>query len=333
MRVLFIPSAVRKPFGSIDHWTARAWRESGHTIKILFPGAQFKKRLHAAVAQFRPQLLFAMLGNKWKREDCEEITHLSIPSGIWYTDDPYAIDESLRTCTYFRHVWTNERAAVPVYQGVGCQRVTHLPLGVETRVYRPRSVVQRYRSDVLILGSAFENRLRVVESLLPILVRYRLRIVGPGWQRLPSYRNIRHCVISGWVSPLEASRYYNGAKVVLNIHRTADDTHLKQNRLGVPAETPNNRVLEIGACRSFQIVTKRKGMSDLLPDGIIPAYQSLSELKDRIREALCHPQYRRERAWEVYRRVIQDHRYQKRILRMIRDIDFAKIGADQNRMH
>lgn len=320
MRMLFVPSSIRKPFGSIDRWIVSAWRESGYLVQILLPGKHFITRFQQAVSAFKPQFLLAMLGNKWSSGDLESIQRSPLPTGIWYTDDPYAIDESLRTCRYFDYVWTNERAAVPFYKKQDCQRVKHLPLGVNTRVFRPFAVPRKYRSEVLILGSAFENRLHEVESLLPNLARRHLRIVGPGWQRLPSYSPIRDRVVLRWVSPREASYYYNGAEVVLNIHRASTDPYLGQNRHQVDAETPNNRVLEIAACRSFQLITHRKGVSDLFNAGELVSYSSIPELKEQIEAALSHPRKRRRLAHLAYGRTFQSHRYHDRVRQMAREI-------------
>ncbi|MFC4077977.1 CgeB family protein [Salinithrix halophila] len=317
MRAVFVPSSVRKPFGSIDRWIKQAIEQAGTATRVVVPGERFPQRLEESVRLFHPDFLLTTLGCRLDTDALHAMAALDIPSAIWYTDDPYAVDQSLTTCRFFNYVFTVESACVPVYRKAGCNQVFHLPLAAPDPFFFRKKPEDAYRSDVLILGSAFRNRLEEVDRLASILASCRTKIVGQGWERLRSYKKLSGTFRSEWVSPQEAAHYYRGAQVVLNIHRSPDDPYLDQNRDGVQAETPNNRTFEIAACRSFQLASYREGLSSLYPGGEVVSYRTERELRKLLAASLLSPAKRYQKAILAYRRTCKQHRYLHRIQRIL----------------
>ncbi|SFS60820.1 CgeB family protein [Marininema halotolerans] len=325
MKAIFLPSTIRKPFAFIDHCIEKTLDKVGVHPLVHLPGKGFAKRIRQSIQQFQPAFLLANLGCRLTSQELEVIQSLSIPTVIWYTDDPYAIDQSLTTCRFFDYIFTNEEAAISVYQGAGCDNVYHLPLATSLPTFTPRKIALRYQSDVLILGSAFLNRLEEVDFLARRLPSSTLKIVGPGWRKLSNYRRLQDRIRGGWVDPKEAARYYSGAKIVLNIHRAANDPHLGQNRQGVAALTPNNRLFEIASCRAYQLMSYRPGITSLFAGGEIDTYNGRDELPERIRTLLKQEKWRQESAERACALTWQQHRYVHRIQRILKELPFESV--------
>jgi spore maturation protein CgeB len=317
MKVVYVPSAIRKPFSFIDVTVVQAMKRIGLQVFVIQPGESLEQKWNNLTKQMCPDFLLAMLGERLTEANLQLIKTLPIPKAVWYTDDPYAIDRAIRTCHVFDWVFTNESEAVPVYKKKCTARVIHLPLAAPHLTYKSlHTVPHSYRAQIVLVGSAFQNRLAIIEKMSPFLKRFQTRLVGPGWDRLAgkSFFHLR----KGWVKPNEVCRYYNGARIVLNIHRSFDDPYLKQNRLRVRAATPNNRLFEIAACGAFQIIDFRQDLQKYYesPEEIV-SFQSVEELKEKIRFYLPREQLRRKIAARAYQRTLREHLYEHRIQKMV----------------
>lgn len=316
MKMVYVPSAIRKPFSFIDHSIIQAMKKIGLDVSLLRPGTPFEKEWVKLRKKGTPDFLLVMLGERLTLENLQLIQTFPFPKAIWYTDDPYAIDRALKSCAFFDWVFTNESVAVPVYQR-NCQAsVSHLALAAPDSYYLPlKKVSPMYRSQLVLVGSAFQNRMQTVMKLSPYLKKFRTRLVGPGWYRLSSST---FSIRKGWIEPEEVCRYYNGAHIVLNIHRSFHDPYLKQNKRKVRAETPNNRLFEIAACASFQIMDHRRDLNKYFePAKEIVTYGSLEELKEKIAFYLPRKQLRQKIAQQAYQRTLKEHLYEHRIQEML----------------
>jgi spore maturation protein CgeB len=322
MRGVYVATSVRKPFGFLDGQVVRALRCVGVEVVHVSPGPGFPSKLARVVRSHRPHFILAMLGCRLKEADLQAIRRLPVPTAVWYTDDPYAVDDSLRTCRFFDFVFTNERTCVSVYRRYGCKNVIHLPLAAPYPAYAPRRTSFDYRSRICLLGSAFDNRLASVQKLMPFLAEYPTRLVGPGWRRAMKGRrsgNIR--TLDRWVSPVEACRFYNGADIALNFHRSPLDRHLGQNRRGIGARTPNNRTFEIAACATFQLTDKRGDLDELYEPGReICHFETLEECRSFIDFYLRKDEERRRMARRAYERTLREHLYEHRMIVILRQL-------------
>ena len=120
----------------------------------------------------------------------------------------------------------------------------------------------RYKSDILFLGAIYPNRRKLLESIIPFVEKHKLsyKICGhvhylpkksPLWKYAFDVRTIPH---------IETIKYYNGAKVVLNILRdTKWNPRTKSgknpyNRSRFGAESLNPRAYEVPLCQSFMLL-------------------------------------------------------------------------------
>ncbi|MBN2909479.1 glycosyltransferase [Polycladomyces sp. WAk] len=320
MRGVYVSTSVRNPFGFLDREVVRALRRVGVEVVCVSPGPGFPSTLARAVRMHRPHFILAMLGCRLKEADLHAIRRVPVPTAVWYTDDPYAVDDSLRTCRFFDVVFTNERTCVSVYRRHGCPNVVHLPLAAPYPAYAPRRTFFDYGSRICLLGSAFDNRLAAVRKLMPFLSEHPTRLIGPGWRRaLKGQRSGNIRTLDRWVSPVEACRYYNGADIVINVHRSPLDRHLGQNRRGIGARTPNNRTFEIAACATFQLTDKRDGLAELYEPGReIHHYETLEECRSLIDYYLRKDEERDRMACRAYERTLREHLYEHRMIAILR---------------
>ncbi|OYD08924.1 CgeB family protein [Paludifilum halophilum] len=231
--------------------------------------------------------------------------------GLWEVDDPYNIQNHERKARPYHFVVTQDAGCVSRYRQLG-KPCIHLPLAVNPDKYRPLTVSEKYRSDICFVGSALPIRVRMFDQLAPFLLQKDLTIVGQWWDRLKQYDQLKPCILNETVPPREAAKYYNGAKIVLNIHRTRND--IDQNPLRLPAYTPNNRTFDIAACRSFQLISHRRDLQHFfeIEKEIVP-FRGLDDLKNKIDYYLIHDEEREQIAARAYRRTLREHTYTARM--------------------
>lgn len=316
VRALVIRSGIKRPFSPIDRSIMRGMRQLNVKVAAISPGKGLNERITATIRNQKPDFIFVLMGWRLTKRNVLCLKRVrNIPKMIWFTDDPYYLDWSRTVGRYFDIVFTNESCAVPVYRQNGCSRVYHMPLGVDPEDFFPREEVpERFRSDVLVLGTAFRNRLAFIERLLPHLSSNHVRLVGPGWDQLRISNQKKAIVYTKWVSLEEANAYYNGAHIVLNIHRSPRDEYLKLNRGNVPANTPNNRTFEVAACGAFQLVEDRPDLTQLYASQAkIPTFRTPYECLNLIRYFLPREKKRKEIAASVYQYTLSSHQYIHRL--------------------
>jgi spore maturation protein CgeB len=189
-------------------------------------------------------------------------------------------------------------------------------LAVNPAKYRPVNVPPKYRSDICFVGSAFPVRLHFFDQMTPFLLKKRFIIIGQWWERLKNFDHLKHRIHNDPIPPSEVVKYYNGAKIVLNIHRTQNDR--RDNHRNLPAYSPNNRTFEIAACRSFQLLSCRRDLPKFYAPGQeMVCFQNLKDLKRKINYYLAHEDEREQIAVKAYRRTLKDHTYRVRLRYLI----------------
>jgi spore maturation protein CgeB len=262
--------------------------------------------------------LFFSPGISIQCEKIDQLKMLGIKTAIWLTDDPYYIDITRFKVSCFDVIFTQEINCVSVYQSYGCKKVYYLPLGADPDIFKPKAVSSVYESDILFIGNAFGNRLNLIDSIARYLKTKNTIILGLYWERLKTYRYLKQNIRRAWVSPEETANYYNGAKIVLNIHRLHNDPQININTLNINAISPNPRAFEISACGAFQLTDVREGLTNLYTPGKdIATYNSLAELIHNIEHYLIHESERKAIALNGLKKTQDEHIYLKRIQKLL----------------
>lgn len=250
-------------------------------------------------------------------ETLEAIRALGIRTAAWFADDPYFLELSSRLVPHFDDVFTHEAGVVDYYRGLG-GRVHYLPFAAPVEHAGPVQVEQTYWSDVCLIGSGFPNRIAFIDRIAPYLKKLRVYIAGGLWNQLKSYRHLGPWINLGGVPVEEAVKYYNGAKIVLNLHRTHELGGLSSR---VSTMSVNPRTFEINACASLQLTDIRADLPSLYtPGSSIETYGSAEECIEKIHYYLRNEQQRLDVALRGYRTTKACHTYEHRMANILHTI-------------
>ena len=267
--------------------------------------------------RLKPDLLLCFQGSLIPPEIPRAARDLGILSALWSVDDPYEVDLTMQYAGAYDLVFTVEAAAVPFYRKALGVEAHYLPLGCNPDFHRPTEVPERYRSDVCFIGSAFYNRLELVDQMADYLAEsgLKIRILGQWWDQLKHYNRLHRFIDNVGVTPQEAVRFYCGARINLNLHRAPNATaYVRANLKGLQAKSPNNRTFEIAACGAFQLVEQRSDLGQAFTVGEeLDRFDGPVDLVAKIEHYLRHDEQRRAMAERARQRAAREHSYAARL--------------------
>ncbi|NLZ44114.1 MAG: glycosyltransferase family 1 protein, partial [Clostridia bacterium] len=119
----------------------------------------------------------------------------------------------------------------------------------------------------------------------------------------------------------EIRKYYNGARINLNIHRDPVDPP-SGNSQGVGAESPNDRTFALAGCGAFQLVDRtRAGLWDCFTDGgEMVGFTDPEDLAAKIQEYLAKPVARAMIGEAAQQKAYRYHTYKHRLTEVLRRI-------------
>jgi spore maturation protein CgeB len=175
-----------------------------------------------------------------------------------------------------------------------CNPMWHKPVEISAD---ERSV---YETDLAIVANPYPYRTVMLESLM----EFRMKFWGgdwPLWLQSP----IRQFHQKHYVAEEEKSRAFNAAKIVLN------NLHFAEKSM-------NARSFEAAGCGAFQIMDRQPDLQDFfVPEEEVVTFDSLDELKTKIRFYLRHDSERERIARRGFERAHRDHTYERRLSRML----------------
>jgi len=309
LRILFIPQG----FESIDTGIIHGFQGMVRELLVAPP----EEMLQTAQSS-QPDLVLVLNGLHVfpanHLDQIDAIRALGIKTAIWFADDPYFVDLTLQIIPHYDYVFTHELSCVPLYRANGCPQSHYLPLAVPTSIYKPQASGGEYRSDVCFIGNAFPNRIEFFNVVLPRLSKRKVVFVGALWDQLVHYKQFAEHIHLGWMPLEETVNYYNGAKIVVNLHRPAVDSKYSRNALQIPGRSINPRTFEIAACGAFQLSDVRDDLPVFYAPGKeIEIYGSPREFLRKVDHYLKHESERTKVALRGLRRTLRDHRYSYRL--------------------
>jgi len=312
-RILYVPQG----FEAIDRGVIEALQQEVAELRVA-PASEMK--LHAET--FRPDAVLVMNGLHVFPEDhleqIDAIRAMGIPALIWFVDDPYVTDVTVKVAPRYDIVFTHERSCLPLYHAHGCAKVYHLPLASHADWFRPMHVAPEYRSDICFIGMAFWNRVELFDEIAPYLEDKKVLIGGKLWDRMNNYPKLSRFVKDGWIEVPETVKYYNGAKIVINLHRTTEAGKDNLNGIGWHAESINPRTFEMAGCGVLQLTDLRQELPEHYEIGSeIGVFQDGQDLIRQLEHYLTHDEERQWVAAKGYRRTRKDHTFNDRIRRLL----------------
>jgi spore maturation protein CgeB len=313
-RVLFIPQG----FESIDQGVVEGFQ--GMVSELIVADPKDSLRM---VEACRPDLVLVLNGLHVFPEDhseqMDQIREMGTKTAIWFADDPYFTDLTKRIAPHYDYVFTHEFNCVPYYREIGCTESHYLPLAVPVSLFRPMAVENSFRSDICFIGNAFPNRIAFFNQIAPYLTKKRVVIIGALWDQLTHYALLANQIRLGWVPVQETIQYYNGAKVVINLHRSPFEDGYSKNNRNIPAYSINPRTYEISACGVLQLTDIREDLSRLYTPGYdIATYTGAEELIHKIEYYLHHEEEREQIALRGLRKTLQEHTFKKRLKQLLK---------------
>ena len=311
LKVLYVTSGIGVPYPPIDEAIGEAL--SGLVEQVVVVGPD---QCPAALSGgFRPDLMLALHGTVLPPEHIALARQHGAKTAVWFTDDPYYSDWTAAIATRYDYVFTLEKTCVEFYRGLGCRHVFHLPFSANPRHFHTKAVEPRFRSDICFLGSGYWNRIRLIDSLWPYLSTRRTVISGWWWERLQQYEQIKPYIRSDeWLSPADTAAYYNGAKIVINLHRDSADETMNHNTYKIAGVSVNPRTFEINACQTLQLVDYREDIAQhYTPGKEIVCFHTMEELREQLDYYLTHDQERETIAYNGFRRTMRAHTYRHRL--------------------
>lgn len=313
--LIYVTSGIGVPYPAIDD--AIIWALDGlvHQLVVATPSDNVAE----LTRKHKPDFVLVLNGVVLPLDQIKEIRNQGIKTAVWFTDDPYYTDWTVEIAPQYDVVFTLEISCVTLYRSLGCKKVYYLPFAVDPEQYHPKAVTGKHLSDVCFLGTAYWNRVEIIDKISPYLTDISVAIAGWWWDRLKNYSMLESSIqLGAWMTPQETSDYYNCAKIVLNIHRMADDDTINHNGRKTPAHSINPRTFEINGCASLQIVDSREELAKhYIPGKEIITYNSPEQLLERIQYFLEHEEERREIAFNGYKRTLKDHTYRKRVFQLL----------------
>nr|WP_238996755.1 DUF3880 domain-containing protein [Paenibacillus pinistramenti] len=313
LRVLYVPQG----FDSIDNGIVDALRQTAAETEVSKPAELIEK-----ARDWKPDLVLVLNAMHVFPEDhpahMDLLRSWGIRTAVWFADDPYFTEYSSNLAPHYDYVFTHELSCIPLYSSLGCSRVYYLPLAADLQLFSPARVPLQYQSDVCFIGNAFWNRVALFDELAEYLSTRKIVIAGAHWNRMRNYELLRPQIREGWVEPSETMLYYNGAKVVLNLHRPAEQGQDNHNTANLPGNSINPRTYEIAGCGSLQLTDVREDLTRYYRPGYdIETFNTAQELQKKIEYYLTHEQERNRIAWRGLWTTRQQHSYVNRINRLL----------------
>jgi spore maturation protein CgeB len=306
---------VKEGFTSLDDGIAEALRGLVREVTPLHEGEDAA----GLAGKLRPDLVIVLNGTRFPPAQVDALRAQGIRTVVWLVDDPYHTDMSRITAPHYDSVFTHEINCVSFYQDLGCPQVHYLPLATSIQSYAPRKVDPPFQMDICFIANGFGNRVAFIDQVAPFLAQKKTFIAGWWWDRLSNYELLKDKIKlnSQWMPPDETSSYYNGAKIVVNLHRSDQDP-LNFNSTGIAGHSINPRTYEICATGAFQLTDSRVDLPKLYSPGIeVATYESPQDFIEKASYYLEHDQERETIAMRGFRRTLQEHTYRRRITLML----------------
>lgn len=327
VRIFYITSGHKQPYPHkmIDQFISLSSLESySHQLRYYqwSEDAAWQRSLLNEVKKYLPHYLFTIHGLNMNNDLIHKIKSYGTKVGVWFVDDPYDIDDNKERLYEYDFVFTNELECVPIYKKLGYTHVHYLSLGTHTGFYYPELPPAPYQADLTFVGSPFPKRVELLKFLHDRLPQLRMKVIGPFWDQ---YLPPKIDCVNYHIEPNEIRKFYNGAKINLNIHREYDENIIpgqNLNRERILANSPNNRLFDIAACKSFQLTDFRPGLVKYFDlENEMTVFNSEDDLVHKIRYYLEQAERRNLLANNAYYRTVNQHAFTHRLCEMARIVE------------
>lgn len=208
------------------------------------------------------------------------------------TEDPHTFDPMKNKLDKIDYYFSNERS---IGESPKYKNTYYCPTAGDAQECGriPRDFLdEKYKSDILFLGAIYPNRRKLLESIIPLVKEKNLSFKVCGHtQYLPKKSPLWEYVFDSRTIPhIETVKYYNGAKIALNMLR--DITWNPRSKSGKNpynkgkfiAESLNPRAYEVPLCQTFMLMEDiRSETREVFTDKEIGFFSDEESLNDQIK--------------------------------------------------
>lgn len=181
-------------------------------------------------------------------------------------------------------------------------------------------IEDRYKSDILFLGAIYPNRRRCLEAIIPFVEKYNINFKICGHTHyLPKNSPLTKYIFDSRTIPHEETiKYYNGAKINLNMYRDIDwNPRFKgkknpYNKSKFVAESLNPRAYEVPLCQAFLLLEDtRPEAREIFSDSEVGFFHDEKSLISQLKYYLFGKgkEHREKMAFNSYQKVAENHTY------------------------
>lgn len=225
-----------------------------------------------------------------------------------FTECPYVDEWQLKILPFLDAAFIMDMASLNAFQDIQ-PKTYYLPHAFDPAVHKPFDVGPGYQSDIFMCGTGFPERQELLENINWDGID--LRLFGQ-WDFASPDSPIASYITNDFLENDIVVSWYNGAKICLNIFRTAtwygdDVAHIP---VGL-AESLGPRCFEVTASGGFLLTDHRPEWDILFGPECAAIYSNAEELEAKIAYFLSHDE-ERERIAKRGLAAVQPHTYDRR---------------------
>jgi spore maturation protein CgeB len=270
------------------------------------------------VGELRPDVVFLLKGEWISEQALREVKEKYRPVLLqWYPDGPFNVEnrnatrDSIASIPLFDIYYIYAKSLIAPLREAGAKRVEYLPFCYDPNMLRkPDTIteedIRKYATDVVFAGTWEPMR----EWWLAQITEFDLSVWGNMWERVGETSPLRARWKGNAVYGEEISRLFAVSRIHLNFLR-------EQNK-----DSHNVRTLEIPGFGGFLLTQRSKEQAEeLFVEGReIACFDSVEELKEKIRYYTEHESERLAIAAAGHERAVREHQAIHRLRRVIDDV-------------
>ncbi|MEH7106775.1 CgeB family protein [Bacillus sp. JJ1764] len=312
MKILFISSGYSGIYPYFEQSILDSLTLLNQTYLSIPP--KYNRETIKQIEAFQPDVALVFVGYGLPNELIPYLKTKGIQLGIWLTEDPYYIDESIKLIEDFHMIFTIDLGAYEFYKNsFQSKKIYHLPLGTDPSLYHPLPNPRNTIYDLCLIGYPYPERIQLVQDILEN-TKYTVLIGGPLWRKLfLDHQSGRLHIFNKWIDPPYLTDLFHSAKIILNPHR-AYDFYKNKNTLGITSKSINNRTFDIAACGVFQLLSEKADLATHFDTANeIISYSTNQECLQLIETYIDDAHSRTQYGHNARKRVIDHHTFVHRI--------------------
>jgi spore maturation protein CgeB len=323
-------------FPTITEYIESAIRNLGHELFIfedrqhIIPGRirsrsaflhridliNINRKLLALADSCKPDIAIITGGSRITAETICHFKRLGIDTVLWTTDPAPYFEPSVTAAASYDAVFCQGTEAIELLAQAGIGGARWLPMACDPDYHHPVECTsaerEKYGSDIVFVGSYYPERAALFEKL----VDFNVAVWGPGWGALDRNSPLRRCIRGAHTTPDDWLKIYSSSKIIMA-------THYKDPKYRFPVYQASPRIFEALACKAFVLCDDQRDVFSLFRDGEdLVRFFDLSDLVNKAKHYLAHPEERDKIAGKGNSSVLKNHTYTHRIRELL-----SKIGS------